>query len=239
MLERGVRVGVEERLAVGQPVFEAAGVDEVVGHFEHVAGRAVAQRGVLAAELDEAPEPRDVALERRARGVAGGSAQSASTSRSADTTVLRWASRMPSRRRGFSPPDRQQLVAVDDPDRAEDPEFHGCQSAAPALQGAGAADRPAPRKPARRTLDSPAPGQNRQRRTSCRSFRSSSSKVCSTTTRSRRWSPVSPRPWSTSRARPCAPSPGSILEEVASGEWGIGGKALSTQDVKDLQASGK
>ena len=30
-----------------------------------------------------------------------------------------------------------------------------------------------------------------------------------------------------------------ILEEVASGEWGIGGKALSTQDVKDLQASGK
>ena len=30
-----------------------------------------------------------------------------------------------------------------------------------------------------------------------------------------------------------------ILEEVASGEWGIGGKSLSTQDVKDLQASGK
>jgi 4-oxalocrotonate tautomerase len=30
-----------------------------------------------------------------------------------------------------------------------------------------------------------------------------------------------------------------ILEEVASGEWGVGGKALSTQDVKDLQASGK
>jgi 4-oxalocrotonate tautomerase len=29
-----------------------------------------------------------------------------------------------------------------------------------------------------------------------------------------------------------------IIEEVASGEWGIGGKALSTQDVKDLQASG-
>ena len=30
-----------------------------------------------------------------------------------------------------------------------------------------------------------------------------------------------------------------ILEEVASGEWAIGGKSLSTQDVKDLQASGK
>jgi 4-oxalocrotonate tautomerase len=30
-----------------------------------------------------------------------------------------------------------------------------------------------------------------------------------------------------------------ILEEVASGEWAIGGKALSTQDVKDLQAGGK
>ena len=30
-----------------------------------------------------------------------------------------------------------------------------------------------------------------------------------------------------------------ILEEVASGEWGVGGKALTTQDVKDLQASGK
>jgi 4-oxalocrotonate tautomerase len=29
------------------------------------------------------------------------------------------------------------------------------------------------------------------------------------------------------------------IEEVASGEWGIGGKALTTQDVKDLQASGK
>ena len=29
------------------------------------------------------------------------------------------------------------------------------------------------------------------------------------------------------------------IEEVASGEWGIGGKAISTQDVKDLQAGGK
>jgi len=28
------------------------------------------------------------------------------------------------------------------------------------------------------------------------------------------------------------------VEEVASGDWGIGGKPLSTQDVKDLQASG-
>ena len=29
------------------------------------------------------------------------------------------------------------------------------------------------------------------------------------------------------------------VEEVNSGEWGIGGKPLTTQDVKDLQASGK
>jgi 4-oxalocrotonate tautomerase len=28
------------------------------------------------------------------------------------------------------------------------------------------------------------------------------------------------------------------IEEVRSGEWGIGGKGLTTQDVKDLQASG-
>ena len=28
------------------------------------------------------------------------------------------------------------------------------------------------------------------------------------------------------------------IEEVNSGEWGIGGKAMTTQDVKDLQASG-
>ena len=27
------------------------------------------------------------------------------------------------------------------------------------------------------------------------------------------------------------------IEEVSSGEWAIGGKALTTQDVKDLQAS--
>jgi 4-oxalocrotonate tautomerase len=27
-----------------------------------------------------------------------------------------------------------------------------------------------------------------------------------------------------------------IVEEVASGEWGIGGKALSTEDVRALQA---
>ena len=26
------------------------------------------------------------------------------------------------------------------------------------------------------------------------------------------------------------------IEEVASGEWSIGGKALTTQDIKDLQA---
>ena len=30
-----------------------------------------------------------------------------------------------------------------------------------------------------------------------------------------------------------------LVEEVNSGEWGIGGKGLTTQDVKDLQASGK
>lgn len=29
------------------------------------------------------------------------------------------------------------------------------------------------------------------------------------------------------------------IEEVNSGEWGIGGKAMTTQDVKDLQASRK
>ena len=29
------------------------------------------------------------------------------------------------------------------------------------------------------------------------------------------------------------------VEEVNSGEWGIGGKPLTTQDVKDLQASSK
>ena len=29
------------------------------------------------------------------------------------------------------------------------------------------------------------------------------------------------------------------IEEVNSGEWGIGGKPLTTQDVKDLQASSK
>jgi 4-oxalocrotonate tautomerase len=28
------------------------------------------------------------------------------------------------------------------------------------------------------------------------------------------------------------------IEEVASGEWGIGGKGMTTQDVKDLQAAG-
>ena len=27
------------------------------------------------------------------------------------------------------------------------------------------------------------------------------------------------------------------VEEVRSGSWGVGGKALTTQDVKDLQAS--
>ena len=28
------------------------------------------------------------------------------------------------------------------------------------------------------------------------------------------------------------------IEEVDSGDWGIGGKALTTQDVRDLQATG-
>ncbi len=30
-----------------------------------------------------------------------------------------------------------------------------------------------------------------------------------------------------------------VLEEVKSGDWGIGGKGLTTQDVKDLRATGK
>ena len=29
------------------------------------------------------------------------------------------------------------------------------------------------------------------------------------------------------------------IEEVNSGEWGIGGKGITTQDVKDIQAAGK
>jgi 4-oxalocrotonate tautomerase len=29
-----------------------------------------------------------------------------------------------------------------------------------------------------------------------------------------------------------------IVEEVRSGDWGIGGQALTTQDVKDLQGGG-
>ena len=30
-----------------------------------------------------------------------------------------------------------------------------------------------------------------------------------------------------------------LVEELNSGEWGVGGKGLTTQDVKDLQATGK
>ena len=30
-----------------------------------------------------------------------------------------------------------------------------------------------------------------------------------------------------------------LVEELNSGEWGVGGKGLTTQDVKDLQASSK
>jgi 4-oxalocrotonate tautomerase len=30
-----------------------------------------------------------------------------------------------------------------------------------------------------------------------------------------------------------------VLEEVNSGDWGVGGKGLTTQDVKDLQATGR
>ena len=30
-----------------------------------------------------------------------------------------------------------------------------------------------------------------------------------------------------------------LVEELNSGEWGIGGKGVTTQDVKDLQATGK
>ena len=30
-----------------------------------------------------------------------------------------------------------------------------------------------------------------------------------------------------------------LVEELNSGEWGIGGKGITTQDVKDIQATGK
>jgi 4-oxalocrotonate tautomerase len=30
-----------------------------------------------------------------------------------------------------------------------------------------------------------------------------------------------------------------LVEELSSGDWGVGGKGLTTQDVKDLQASSK
>jgi len=30
-----------------------------------------------------------------------------------------------------------------------------------------------------------------------------------------------------------------LVEELDSGDWGVGGKGLTTQDVKDLQASSK
>jgi len=30
-----------------------------------------------------------------------------------------------------------------------------------------------------------------------------------------------------------------LVEELNSGEWGIGGKGITTQDIKDIQANGK
>ena len=40
------------------------------------------------------------------------------------------------------------------------------------------------------------------------------------------------------RSLPKARAKGVTIEEVDSGDWGIGGKPLTTQDVHDLQAAG-
>ena len=69
VLEGRVRIGVEQRLPIGKATFEARGVDKIFRDLEHIARRAVPKRCVLASELDEAPKPRHVALERGARGI--------------------------------------------------------------------------------------------------------------------------------------------------------------------------
>ena len=63
-VQRRVGIGFEEGVPVGELALETSGVNEVLRHFEHVTGRAVAQRRVLLTELDEAAQARDVALER-------------------------------------------------------------------------------------------------------------------------------------------------------------------------------
>ena len=103
-VERRVRIGFEERVAVGEVLLEAARVDERFRNLEHVAGRPIAERRVFVAELHEASQTARCSSAASRRPASGGSFQSASISRSAETTLLRCASSTASRRRGFSPP---------------------------------------------------------------------------------------------------------------------------------------
>ena len=122
-LTGGHRVARQQALALGEAALEAAGVDQVVGHVEHVAGRAVDDGGAVVAQLHEPPDPRHVALERR-RG-----RLRRLRPEHLDQPVGRDHRRPVGEQHGqetarHPASEREQGAPVDDPDGAEDTEVH-------------------------------------------------------------------------------------------------------------------
>ena len=128
------------------------------------------------------------------------------------------------------------MVAVDDPDRPEDPEFHRCSLPATSLQARwcsgshGSCNRPG------RTLETGTPGTTPQgERHAARQVKliegvfSQDQKQEMITRLTETMVDI--------EGEAMRPVTWVLVEELNSGEWGIGGKGLTTQDVKDLQAS--
>ena len=122
--QRRVGVGLEQVLAGGEPALEAAGVDQVVGHLEHVARRPGHQVHPVAAELDEPAQAGDVALQGgdgRVRGL-GPQDLDQPIGRHDLVAVREQDGKEPA---GHASAQGERPVSFEDPHRSEDPEFHG------------------------------------------------------------------------------------------------------------------
>jgi 4-oxalocrotonate tautomerase len=133
-------------------------------------------------------------------------------------------------------PDGQGLVGVDDSDRTEDAEFHGCSLPARPCK---ALVQPTARPPQalRRKVTASNPTIDKEKAMPFVNVKliegvfSQDQKAEMITKITEAMVDV--------EGEAMRPVTWVVLEEVNSGEWGIGGKGLTTQDVKDLQATGK
>jgi 4-oxalocrotonate tautomerase len=131
------------------------------------------------------------------------------------------------------------MVAVDDSDRPEDPKFHGCSLPAPPCSALVQPPAGVTQPPRRTVGAASSTVEIRKKETAMPLVQVKLIEGVFSTDQKHEIITRLTETMVDIEGEAMRPVTWVTIEEVNSGEWGIGGKPLSTQDVKDLQASGK